>query len=282
MDLYNKQFGEWTAINPIKKNGRIYWHCKCTCGNEREVLQYSLTSGKSTSCGHNTKKGKYFKDLINQTFGELTVIEKTDKRDNNSIVWKCQCSCGNIVYWDGGRLQQTKHPHCGCLKSLIGQEFGKLTVINECGRSQSRDIVWECECECGTRLFLTTHALKDKRTIGCGCSKSIGEYNISKCLKENNISFQKEYSFNDLKDIRLLRYDFAIFDNNNNIIRLIEFDGPQHSTNILFFKNNEIIKKHDIQKNEYAKKNNIPLVRIPYSERNNITLELLLGDTYLI
>ena len=38
MDLYNKQFGDWTAINPIKKNGRIYWHCKCVCGNEREVL----------------------------------------------------------------------------------------------------------------------------------------------------------------------------------------------------------------------------------------------------
>ena len=81
MDLYNKKFGTWTAISPIKKGNRIYWHCKCDCGIERDVLQYSLTSGKSTGCGHDTKKGKVFKDLTGQTFGELTVLERTEQRD---------------------------------------------------------------------------------------------------------------------------------------------------------------------------------------------------------
>ena len=38
MDLYNKKFGTWTAIEPIKKDKRIYWHCKCDCGIERDVL----------------------------------------------------------------------------------------------------------------------------------------------------------------------------------------------------------------------------------------------------
>lgn len=280
MDLCNQKFGEWTALYSIKKDKRIYWHCKCSCGNERDVLQYSLTSGKSTSCGHNTKKGKYFKDLSNQKFGELLVLEKTNKRDNGSIVWKCQCSCGNIVYWDGGRLQQTKHPHCGCLKSLIGQKFEKLTVINECGRSQSRDIVWECECECGAHVFNTTHALRGG-VMSCGCIKSIGEYNISKCLTENNINYKKEYIFPDLKDKSYLRYDFAIFDN-DNLIRLIEFDGKQHYEENFFFSNFFDLQNKDNIKNEYAKQHNIPLVRIPYTERDNININLLLGDTYLI
>ena len=280
MDLYNKKFGTWTAIEPIKKNKRIYWHCKCDCGIERDVLQYSLTSGKSTGCGHDTKKGKNFKDLTNQKFGELTVLEKTEKRDQGAIIWKCKCSCGNIVYWPTDRLQQTKTPNCGCLKSLIGEKFGKLTVIAECGRSKARDIVWECECECGTHVFNTTHSLRSGKIIGCGCSKSIGEYQIAQCLIKNHIQFKKEYSFPDLKDINFLKYDFAIL-KNNQPIRLIEFDGIQH-----YDKNNkfysESLIKHDMMKNDYAKQHNIPLVRIPYSQKDNISLELLLGDTYLI
>ena len=38
----------------------------------------------------------------------------------------------------------------------------------------------------------------------------------------------------------------------------------------------------DIEKNEWALKNNIPLVRIPYILRDNVVLEDLLGDKYLI
>lgn len=43
-----------------------------------------------------------------------------------------------------------------------------------------------------------------------------------------------------------------------------------------------MIKRRDNEKNEYALSHNIPLVRIPYWERDNITLDMLLGDQYLI
>lgn len=35
-------------------------------------------------------------NLLNQKFGKLLVLEETNKRKNKSIVWKCQCDCGNI------------------------------------------------------------------------------------------------------------------------------------------------------------------------------------------
>ena len=38
MDLTNKNFGSWIALYPVKKDARIYWHCKCSCGIERDVL----------------------------------------------------------------------------------------------------------------------------------------------------------------------------------------------------------------------------------------------------
>ena len=44
-----KEFGEWTVTHMgIKPD---YLFCECTCGVEREVHVYSLTSGKSVSCG---------------------------------------------------------------------------------------------------------------------------------------------------------------------------------------------------------------------------------------
>ena len=42
------------------------------------------------------------------------------------------------------------------------------------------------------------------------------------------------------------------------------------------------MKKRDEEKNQYALSNNILLVRIPYTERDNITLETLLGNQYLV
>ena len=67
--------------------------------------------------------------------------------------------------------------------------------------------------------------MRSGKVIGCGCSKSIGEYNIAKLLSTNGISFKNQYTFEDLKYKKQLRYDFAILDKNGKIKRLIEFDG---------------------------------------------------------
>ena len=79
-----------------------------------------------------------------------------------------------------------------------------------------------------------------------------------------------------------------MLDKDNNIYRLIEFDGEQHyEQNIKnsgwnTYEKYQYTLKNDLKKNQIAKDNNIPLVRIPYWERDNITLKLLLEDKYLI
>lgn len=67
-----------------------------------------------------------------------------------------------------------------------------------------------------------------KQSCGCLCSK--GELKIEQILKENNVNYAKQYSFKELKGIHngLLRFDFAVFDENNQISFLLEFDGRQH------------------------------------------------------
>lgn len=82
-----------------------------------------------------------------------------------------------------------------------------------------------------------------------------------------------------------LRYDFAILNENNEIIRLIEYDGRQHFQPVSHFGGEEGFARRrylDNLKNQYAISHNIPLVRIPYSKRDSMTLDDLLGDKYTI
>lgn len=107
--------------------------------------------------------------------------------------------------------------------------------------------------------------------------------NIQKILNDNGIVYIKECEFPDLKNKKPLRFDFAILDNDKKIVRLIEFDGIQHYKKQQYFTHSlEETQESDKIKNNYCKINNIPLVRIPYWERDNITLNMLLGDDFLI
>lgn len=55
-----------------------------------------------------------FVDLIGQIFGRLTVIKKTNNKDNKSM-WICLCSCGNRVFVNSGHLLSGNTKSCGCL-----------------------------------------------------------------------------------------------------------------------------------------------------------------------
>ena len=72
----------------------------------------------------------------------------------------------------------------------------------------------------------------------------------------------------------LLRFDFAIFEN-NQLKRLIEFQGEQHFDSSNSFYDNP--KESDRKKQEYCRQHNIPLILIHYSRRGKITLDELIG-----
>lgn len=53
IDLTGRRFGKLTAISPTgeqDKRGYKIWHCKCDCGNERDVSRLSLINGHVTTC----------------------------------------------------------------------------------------------------------------------------------------------------------------------------------------------------------------------------------------
>lgn len=54
---------------------------------------------------------------------------------------------------------------------MIGHKFTRLTVIEECGRSKSGELLWKCRCDCGKILNVPGRALRAGTTKSCGCYK---------------------------------------------------------------------------------------------------------------
>lgn len=234
------------------------------------------------------------KDLTGQKFGRLTVISRAPNQ-GRYVCWNCECDCGNQTIVRATALTSGRTQSCGCLyketrpkgKDLIGQRFGKLTVIEKTDLRKDRKIVWKCRCDCGGMTLANTSELQSGLRVSCGCrGKSAGETIIETILTENHI----QYQHNSAYFIDLImpghvrgRYDFILFDNENNPYRLIEYDGEQHFRDVPIFKGTlKERQEYDNIKNKYALDHNIPLVRIPYWEQKNITLDMLLGDEFLI
>lgn len=54
-------------------------------------------------------------DLQGKTFGKLTVLALSERRDpSGALMWRCQCSCGNIAYASANKLLSGKKKSCGC------------------------------------------------------------------------------------------------------------------------------------------------------------------------
>lgn len=101
---------------------------------------------------------------------------------------------------------------------------------------------------------------------GAGCPHhkgSRGVLIISKWLNDNNIPFVREYRFADCRNVYPLPFDFYIPSMN----ALIEYDGEQHFRPIDYYGGEGGFAQrqfNDAIKNNYATRENIPLLRIRF------------------
>lgn len=303
IDIANQRFHRLVALFPVRSGGRVKWLCKCDCGNLVVVPITFLKSGNTKSCGCLQKEkaverwNQYREnnDVIGKKFGKLTVLEFVGI-ENQEAMYRFLCDCGNIVIKSLHCVSSGNTRSCGCLLSefrdatkydLIGQKFGQLTVISYAGINKYGGTDFKCLCDCGNTNIVSRNSLIRGLVKTCGCVRSIGEQNIKQILDNAKIKYKPQQSFDDLVSEYggYPLYDFSILDDNNNVQRLIEFDGEQHKKPYDFFGGEEKflkVQKNDTLKNQYALFHNIPLVRIPYKKRDNIALEDLLGDQFLI
>jgi hypothetical protein len=154
---------------------------------------------------------------------------------------------------------------------LVGKRFGKLTVLNF-DHTDKNGQVWLCQCECGNKCFANTKTLNFKRKQSCGCLTSIAEYELEQYLIKNNYNYKHQYVFKDCKNIRPLPFDFAIFNDQSEIILLIELQGQQHYYPFTFNKEDKETKimnlkerqRLDDVKRKYCEENRYELLEIKY------------------
>lgn len=227
-------------------------------------------------------------DETGKTYGYLTVIKRVENTKEGRANWLCRCKCGKLLNVSGKSLRSGNTKSCGCYQKeqavrsnmkrggdLVGKRFGKLLVLEEAGfveTTSRRRRVYNCLCDCGNHCQVQHQYLTGGDTKSCGClSSSKGELQIWQLLKEHNINYQRQYSFEDLKDQDFLKFDFAIFDKSaTKLICLIEYQGEQHYQQSNGFYQ-EIMVEHDKMKKSYCEKRGIELKYIFYKKDYDLT-----------
>ena len=139
-DISNQRFGRLTALyRQPSRNGRVFWRCRCDCGNEIDAEINSLKSGKTISCGC-ARAGE---DFTGRKFGKWTVIGRSNRTINGRHrYWTCQCECGTVKDVSISSLKRGQSRSCGCLtvltrsgnhKDFTGEKRGGLTALRPTG-----------------------------------------------------------------------------------------------------------------------------------------------------
>lgn len=281
--VHNRYGNEYLVIGKYKNRDKklIFKHKKC--GYEWETQPHIFLSSKHgcPKCSGNVKKKdtSYFKsevyDLVKDEYEVLG-----EYNTNNKKIQMKHNTCGHV--WNvniGSFLQGSRCPKCNGGVRKTTKEFkeevfnlvnNEYEVIGEYKNNITRIKIKHNVCNHVSEIC-PIDFIEGVRCLHCKMSR--GEKRIFNFFYINNIINKNQYTFNDCTYKRELPFDFAIFNEDNELILLIEYDGEQHYKANDFFGGEEafkLTKLRDEIKNTYCKENDIPLLRIPYWEFNNI------------
>lgn len=116
--------------------------------------------------------------LEGKTFGDLMVLRRADENSRGGKArWVCECHCGrpncyHTVTVTTSQLTTGKTTRCAARtrpKELIGQRFGRWTVIGPGTPTQTGRTRWLCQCDCGTEKPVCQSDLLAGTSRSCGC-----------------------------------------------------------------------------------------------------------------
>lgn len=134
-NLVGKRFGRLLVLEAVgqDKKKQVLYLCLCDCGKKIILVGGYLTRTRrpTRSCGCLAKDRSseaHSKNLIRQTFGRLTVIERAGSRRGKAL-WHCSCLCGGNTYVISSNLLNGNIKSCGCLIKENMQRIGKQCAL---------------------------------------------------------------------------------------------------------------------------------------------------------
>lgn len=283
-DLTNNKYGKLTVLKRsddwIGSNGHrhITWLCQCECGATKVIKGASLKAGYNKSCGCS----QYGSGIVKNMWDEYKALNPKMVLDNVQL---------NIK--EPLKPPKVKRKGSNQLDNIKGKSFGWWVVL-ERGNDRyyangAKVTTWICQCKCGQKKEVPARDLKRGVSKSCGCMTSISwlEEYVKIYLSQNGFKYIYQKSFSDLKGTggKPLSYDFVVYDDNHNIICLIECQGEQHYKPVKRFGGSKqflIQQIHDKLKQLYA--NDIlkkPLLEVPYTFRTSDAISNFLKENII-
>lgn len=298
IDVTGHRFGRLVVLEMLYNyiGKQTYCKCICDCGNYKIVNSYGIRTGNVSSCGCLRKEvtaNKNKSDETGKKFNRLTIIEII-RDDGKRATAKCLCDCGKEIITSKSDVVTGHTQSCGCFQQDRVRETSDVDstgfvsdygveIINKSHRNKNNVWVWNCKCSCGNEFKAVPARIKNGHITSCGCNRqSSRERYIDFILNENNINFLPQYRFKDCKNKYTLPFDFSIFDRNNKLLFLIEYQGKQHYIPVEHWggvNGFEYRKNNDKIKFDYCVKNNIPIIILKYTLKNDEIKEQII-NTY--
>lgn len=289
-EVYEKVGNEYTVLGKYI-NARTRIKIKHNvCGYEFEIKADSILSygGGCKNCADNAKRKTIdkFKQELYEIFGDEYTVTGSYKNyytpikiRHNACKSEYMVQPKNILGGTGCKKcyfesKKTKHEDfIDIVYNLVGDDY---TVTGEYIHSQ--EYIEMLHNDCGNKFKVKPNLFiyNNLRCTECTNSISKGELAIMKWLDINDIEYKMQYRFDDCRNKNPLPFDFAIF-HNGKLLSLIEYDGEQHYIAQEYFGGEEKFKiqqRNDEIKNEYCKKNDIELIRIPYWDIDELDYRL--------
>lgn len=292
-----------------------------------EAYQKEVAAEQILRLEQNKQKFINGEKSTSNNFNSVDTFDWWIHRYKDSKMYKCQCKCGEIKYFDEVTLLSKRWRDCGEDCGLKKDRERKMIASYRRVKDESYDIdylyttheslevlecidenyegtiivsdkrkkgagtcivfkLYKCRCYlCGKEYQFKSSDFKIKNDIYgyrasegyyceacCDChSISSFQWRTAKILREHNVAYRVEVSFQDLYGLEnknLLRYDFAVLGSDNSIKCLIECQGEQHYKPVAEFggvSQYESQVKNDELKRVYAKSHNVSLFEIKYT-----------------
>lgn len=256
-----------------------------------QIVDWSHFRTYTKGCRYCSGRGKTTDDIRSEISDKNVVLISEYTGNEKPINCKCK-KCGHIWTTLPKVLVTNKSgcPKCGREKASKNETKSQEDFVDELSVRNPNLIVTgkyitsktniQCTCKvCGTVFSATPSNLLNGNT-GCPrCNMSRSELMMLQTLDKFGISYKQQFQINDCRFIGTLKFD--AFDVNNNIG--FEYNGEQHYIPIDFAgrgndwakKQLELTQSRDNAKIKYCEENKIPLIIIPYWERNNMESFLL-------
>jgi hypothetical protein len=287
--------GEYTVISQYTHSNQKVTMLHNACGYKWDILPNSFTSGtrcpicmiKLQGINNRVTSEEYRHRVYNLVDDEYSVI--SDYKTSMEKVELHHHICGRN-YWvephsflKGHRCPycaqrgQPQKSHSSFIKDVKEVfDLREYTFLSKYNGATEYITIKHNPCAYIFKM-MPNNFIKSKGCPSCN-SSSKGEMQVHNILQKFNVAFKKEFVFEDCRYKYPLPFDFAILNPNCRSELLIEYDGEQHFKPVNFggisdkdAQNNFKRTQHNDQiKNQYCKDNNIPLLRIPYWEFDNI------------